>query len=70
MDKKMNKKYKYDKESDSLFIYLEEGEEESFEEVAPGINIELNKDNEIIGVEILKASRFTERLKKPLSEKE
>ena len=54
----MNKKYSYDKESDSLFIYLEEGEEESFEEIAPGINIELNKDGEIIGVEILRASRF------------
>ena len=56
-------KYNYDKESDSLFIYLEEGEEESYEEVAPGINIELDKDNNIIGIEILKASRFLERFK-------
>ena len=57
------KKYQYDKKSDSLFIYLKEGEEESFEEIAPGINIELNKDNDIIGVEILNASRFSKELK-------
>ncbi len=54
----MKNKYSYDKESDSLFIYLEEGEEDSFEEIAPGINIELDENRKIIGVEILKASRF------------
>lgn len=62
----MNKKYNYDEKSDSLFIYLKEGEEESFEEIVPGINIELNKNNEVIGIEILKASRFSENLKKPM----
>lgn len=55
-------KYKYDKESDSLLIHLKEGEEEGFEEIIPGINIELNKKGEIIGVEILKASRFMEQV--------
>jgi len=59
----MNKRYNYDEKSDSLFIYLKEGEEESFEEIVPGINIELDKNNEIIGVEILKASRFIKGLK-------
>ena len=62
----MNEKYNYDKKSDSLFIYLKEGEEESFEEIIPGINIELDKDNEIIGIEILKASRFSDNLKNPV----
>ena len=61
----MNRKYNYDEKSDSLYIYLKEGEEESFEEIVPGINIELDKNNEIIGVEVLKASRFSENLKKP-----
>ena len=61
-------RYNYDKESDSLFIYLKDGEEESFEEVIPGINIELNKDGEIIGIEILKASRFSKNLGKELVE--
>lgn len=59
----MNKRYSYDEKSDSLFIYLKEGEEESFEEIVPGINIELDKENDIIGVEILKASRFIKNLK-------
>ena len=62
----MNKKYNYDKKSDSLFIYLEEGEEESFEEIVPGINIELNKDNEIIGIEILNVSRFSKKFNEPV----
>ena len=53
-------KYNYDKKSDSLFIYLEEGEEDRFEEIAPGINLELDEKGKIIGVEILKASRFLE----------
>lgn len=62
----MKKQYNYDAESDSLFIYLEEGEEESFEEIVPGINIELDKNGKIIGIEVLKASRFAERLKDKL----
>ena len=65
---KMNKKYNYDQKSDSLFIYLEEGEEESFEEIVPGINIELNKDNEIIGIEILNVSRFSKKFKEPVKQ--
>lgn len=59
----MNKRYQYDEKSDSLFICIREGEEESFEEIAPGINIELDKNNEIIGIEILKASRFFQERK-------
>lgn len=58
----MNERYHYDEKSDPLYIYLKDGEEESFEEVVPGINIELNKDQEIIGVEVLKASRFNKSL--------
>ena len=39
-------RYHYDEESDSLFIHLKEGEEESFEEVVPGINSEHRKETE------------------------
>ncbi len=60
----MNKRYNYDEKSDSLYIFVKEGEEESFEEIVPGINIEFNKNNDIIGIEVLKASRFSEGLKK------
>lgn len=65
----MNEKYNYDEKSDSLYIYLKEGEEESFEEIVPGINIEFDENKEIIGIEILKASRFSENLKKPIAVK-
>lgn len=65
----MNKKYHYDKSSDSLQIYLREGVEENFEEIAPGINVELDKSGEVIGVEILKASRFSAPLKKQIAVK-
>lgn len=58
----MNEMYNYDEKSDSLFIYLKEGEEDRFEEIVPGINIEFNNDGEIIGIEILKVSRFKEVL--------
>ncbi len=61
------KKYNYDKESDSLFISVKEGEEDSFEEIIPGINVELNDKGEVIGIEILKASRFNEKLKDTVS---
>lgn len=60
----MSRKYYYDRKSDSLLIVLKEGEEESFEEVAPGINLELGKKKEIIGVEILQASRFFKEKRK------
>lgn len=59
----MNKKYNYDEKADSLFIYLEEGEEDSFEEIVPGINLEMDKNGKVIGVEILKATRFMKGLK-------
>ena len=65
----MNKRYSYDEKSDSLYIYIKEGEEESFEEIVPGINIELDKNNEVIGIEVLTASRFSEGLKKKVEVK-
>ena len=56
----MAKRYYYDEESDSLYICIGEGKEERFEEIVPGIHIEFDEKDEIIGVEILNASRFTE----------
>ena len=55
----MNKKYHYVEKSDSLFIYIKEGKEENFEEIVPGINIELDEEGDILGIEILRASRFS-----------
>lgn len=59
-----NNKYMYDEKSDSLFIYLKEGEEEDFEEIVPGINVELDKNRDVIGIEVLHASRFHKQMKK------
>ena len=56
----MAKRYYYDEETDSLYICIREGEEEGFEEIAPGIHVELDENDEIIGIEILNASRFAE----------
>ncbi|MBT6718880.1 MAG: DUF2283 domain-containing protein [Nitrospina sp.] len=60
----MKQKYYYDEKSDSLFIHLKDGPEERFEEAAPGIHVEFNDKDEMIGIEILKASRFSDRAKK------
>ncbi|KKQ23596.1 MAG: hypothetical protein US40_C0002G0139 [Candidatus Roizmanbacteria bacterium GW2011_GWC2_37_13] len=47
----------YDKESDSLYIFLKAGREDYFEEIEPNIVIEYNKSKEPIGIEILNASK-------------
>jgi uncharacterized protein YuzE len=49
-------KIMYDKQSDSVYIFIRSGKEDSFEEVEPNIIIEYNKKKEPIAIEILKAS--------------
>jgi uncharacterized protein YuzE len=61
---KDNPKINYDKGSDTLYIFVKGGEEKEFIEVADGISIELNKDKEILGIEILNASKVFEPLLK------
>lgn len=58
----------YDKETDVLYL-SREGEEEEVEEVYPGINLELNKEGKIVGVEILNASTLLRDALQPLQEK-
>ncbi len=60
----MDKKYKYDRESDALYVYIQDGLEDRFEEIAPGINMEFDKQNNMLGIEVLKASRFYKDLSK------
>jgi len=40
--------------------------EEEFVEVAPGVNVELDAKGDVIGIEILKASKFLLPVAKPL----
>lgn len=58
----------YDSKNDILYI-AKKGEEEEFVEVAPGVNVELDKNGEVMGFEIFKASRVLKKVLSPLSEK-
>jgi uncharacterized protein YuzE len=62
----MDERYNYDEKSDSPYIPMRDGEEEKFEEIVPGINVELDKNNKIIGIEVLKASRSSKGIKKSI----
>ena len=48
----------YDYESDVLYIVAKKAREEEFVEVAPGINVELDERGQLIGIEILNASKM------------
>ncbi len=47
----------YDLQSDVFYFGLRPGVEEEFREIAPGVNVELDSQGNIIGVEILNASQ-------------
>lgn len=64
----MSLKVHYDSELDLLYI-AREGDEEETVEIQPGVNLELNKNKEIIGIEILDASRVFSGIIEPLREK-
>jgi uncharacterized protein YuzE len=49
----MEYKIRYDKYVDALYIKFKEGKVVESDEIAPGIIVDLNENNEIIGVEIL-----------------
>jgi uncharacterized protein YuzE len=46
---------RYDPEADAMYIKFREGEYEISEEIREGIIMDFNKNNEIIGIEILDA---------------
>lgn len=56
----------YDKESDIIYIVTKKGTEDNIIEVSPGINVELNDKGEVIGIEILNASKLLKPVMKPL----
>ncbi len=67
MAKNMSKKslISYDYESDVLYIVAKKGMEEEFVEVAPGINVELDDKGQVVGIEILNASKCLKHIAKP-----
>ena len=66
--KKLNprKIINYDQKSDVLYIGIKKGVEEGFLEISPGINIELDENGRVIGIEILNASKILKSVIKPL----
>lgn len=47
---------KIDKENDALYFRLDEAEIFDSEEVQPGVILDFNKDNRVVGIEILNLS--------------
>ncbi len=48
---------KVDKQNDTLYFRLDEENIIESEEVAPGVILDFDKDNRVIGIEILNASK-------------
>ncbi len=59
----------YDPVEDVLTLSLKESEEERFEEIEPGVFVEFDKNNRVIGFEILNASRVLKSAIHSLAEK-
>lgn len=70
MREKRNKPLvKYDPSSDVLYIATRKGVEEEFTEVAPGVNVELDRKGNVLGVEILRASYTLKEVLKSIGKK-
>ncbi len=50
--------FEYDSETDMLYIKLMEGVSSESEEVAPGVVLDYDENNRLIGIEIEDASKF------------
>ena len=55
-------KLKVDQEADALYLSLDDSPIIDSEEVSPGIVVDYNDRDEVVGVEILHLSKRTERL--------
>ena len=59
----------YDPTTDALYVVTREGEEGEFVEISPGINVELDSQGRVIGIEILNASETLSSTIEPLYRK-
>ena len=64
----MSLKVNYDSQVDVLYL-AREGQEENVVEIYPGINLEMDANGELIGVEILQASKMLKEVIGPLMQK-
>ena len=51
-----------DKEADALYLRLDDSSIVETEEVSPGIILDFNEDNEVVGVEVLYLSKRSKKL--------
>jgi uncharacterized protein YuzE len=58
----------YDEEQDVLYLG-KEGREEEAVEVAPGVNVELDKSGQVIGLEVFNASSRFRHVIKPMEQR-
>lgn len=58
----------YDEEEDILYI-AKEGEEIEVIEIAPGINLEMDRNGNLIGIEMFNASSLFKHVLKPIEKK-
>ena len=56
--KKAKQKIYYDKQTDVLWLNIKSRAEEEHREVSPGVSVELNGRGELLGIEILNASKI------------
>ncbi len=64
----MNQQITYDPKTDTLYIFIKAGFEARFIEVMSGVMIELDDDGQLLGIEVLNASRLLRLLMaEPLS---
>jgi uncharacterized protein YuzE len=62
MKKLKSVKFEYDRESDAAYLKLSPGKVIESEEVEPGLIVDLGRNDQIVGVEILRfAKRFRRR---------
>ena len=51
-----------DKEADALYLRLDDSKIIESEEVSPGVVLDLNEDNQVVGIELLHLSRRSPQL--------
>lgn len=60
--KAKKEKIYYDKKADILWFLVRSGPEFEYKEIAPGVSVELGKKGELLGIEILNASKVIKPL--------
>jgi uncharacterized protein YuzE len=51
-----------DKKSDALYLRLDDSSMIEFQEISPGVVLDFNEDNQVVGIEMLNLSHRTPQL--------